>query len=71
MVPFEVDRETGVAEPVVLARAVGFATADAEEPAREDRRRKVRYRSTESSGQRPPGGCCEWYSEWGKMQGWG
>ena len=69
MVPFEVDRATGVVEPGVLARAVEFATADAEESAPEGRRRKVRYRSRESSGQRPPGGCCEWYSEWGKMQG--
>lgn len=69
--PFEVDRGIGAAALAVLvalARVVGSATAGAGSFAGEDRLHKGMCRSRESSWQKLPGDCCEWYSGWGKMQ---
>lgn len=65
----EVGREIG-AVPAVLDQLAESVTAGAETPAEEGWRRRARYRSKGLSEQRRPGGCCEWYSGWGKMQGW-
>ena len=67
---FEREKEIGAAAPVpvTLAQAVKLGIAGAETLTGEDRMHRVKCMSRGSSEQRPPEGCCGWYSGWGKMQ---
>lgn len=77
-VAFGVDRGIDAA-PAVLAQVAESVTVRAEELVEQDWWHKGRCRSKVLSERRRPGGCCEWYSEWGRMQrrgqvqaqGWG
>jgi hypothetical protein len=56
------------AAPAALGQVAESVTVRAEELVERDWWRKGRCRSKVLSERKRPGGCCEWYSGWGRMQ---